>query len=481
VTKVRVRPPAAAAVLHGHPWIYRDAIVGALPAVAPGAWVEVWSEAGGGDSADKAQDAQEQKAPMSRARMRVRRDLPGGARGGAPFARGGNERKSWGERLGIGLLDPASPIAVRMWVYDACKGVAPAVSLSALGDGGGLLRERLAQAFRLRAWSQFEPATTTYRLLHGESDNMPGVVIDRYGPWAILRTDGEAARALVQTHRPLFCEALQAFGVEHIALSDGRGKARILEPWTGTTIPDRIQVAEHGLDFLVDLARGQKTGAFLDQRDNRAWVRNVGVPMLSALSPDSRHGGRQQGPNVRGLNLFSYAGGFSLAMAAGGASSVTSVDIAFEGHRTGQDSRKLLDEKGVPTVQACAMEWVTSDVVTFLERARERGDRWDLIVCDPPSYAPSERARNAALASYRRLHQLCASVLRDGGLFCAASCSSHVHLADFLSTLDGGSLGRDDLRIVEVRGAPLDHPSRAEFPEGQYLKFVALRSVRDRA
>jgi 23S rRNA (cytosine1962-C5)-methyltransferase len=117
---------------------------------------------------------------------------------------------------------------------------------------------------------------------------------------------------------------------------------------------------------------------------------------------------------------------------------------------------------------------VTADVGAFLERARKKGETWDLVVSDPPSYAPSEKAVPRALSAYRTLHAACAAVLSPGGTLCAASCSSHVGLDAFLTTLDDAALARADLRVLETRGAGADHPTLPAFPEGRYLKFVVL-------
>jgi 23S rRNA (cytosine1962-C5)-methyltransferase len=201
----------------------------------------------------------------------------------------------------------------------------------------------------------------------------------------------------------------------------------------------------------VDLARGQKTGAFLDQRENRRRVRQ-------------RAAGAE-----RMLNLYSYAGGFSIAAALGGARATTSVDLAPKAHASAQRSFKknALDTK--------PHSFVTADVFAWLERAAKSRERFDLIVCDPPSFAPNERAKRTALAAYAKLHRACAALLADGGTLGAASCSSHVTLEDFLQTLGHDALDRSDLTVTEAFGPPEDHPTPAAFPEGRYLKFVWMR------
>jgi 23S rRNA (cytosine1962-C5)-methyltransferase len=279
---------------------------------------------------------------------------------------------------------------------------------------------------------------------------MPGLVIDRYGAVAVARTDGEAATARTEDFANAVWRALMAQGVSTLVHRVGeRGQIPRLDPLRGAPPPETVLVHEHGVPFVVDLARGQKTGAFLDQRENR---RRVGE--LAA--------GR------RVLNLFSYAGGFSLHAALAGAVQVTSVDVAAAAHATAQASFRAAG------VDPARHVFVTADVYAFLEGAAKRRDTWDLIVSDPPSFAPNEKAVTRALASYRRLHRACAAVLAPRGILCAASCSSHIGMDAFLGTLDDVSLSRDDLRVLELRGAGPDHPTLAAFPEGRYLKFVVL-------
>jgi 23S rRNA (cytosine1962-C5)-methyltransferase len=344
-----------------------------------------------------------------------------------------------GTPIGHGIADPDSTIAVRMWT----AGREP------LDDA--LWRTRAARACALReALFDFE-ATDAFRVLHGEGDRMPGLVVDRYGPVAVVRCDGQGARARVEALADALWPEIERWGVRALVHRlGGKGEMPRLEPLRGEPPPDELVVREHGVPFVVDLAHGQKTGAFLDQRDNRVRV-----------------GELARGRRV--LNLFSYTGGFSLHAALGGATRVTSVDVASAAHATAQASFR---EAGLdPSRHAFA----TADVRAFLDAARARGETWDLIVSDPPSFAPSERALPKALAAYRGLHGACVDVLADGGIFCAASCSSHVDATTFLSTLDEAALARRPLVVTEVRGAGPDHPTPAAFPEGRYLKFVVLR------
>jgi 23S rRNA (cytosine1962-C5)-methyltransferase len=382
-------------VARGHPWVWREAIARGLDGVVPGEEVQL-------------------VAPD-----------------GAP--------------VGRGLADPSSPIAVRVWTRRRDP------------VDASLWRARAARACERRDRLFDGTRTNAFRVLHGEGDRMPGLVVDRYGPVAVARADGAAAATKIVELTEALWPSLEAWGVRTLVLRVGtKGQAPRHELLRGEAPPDTVQVEEHGVPFVVDLARGQKTGAFLDQRENR-----------------HRVGELARGRRV--LNLFSYAGGFSLHAALGGATHVTSVDVAAAAHATAQASFRAAG------VDPSAHAFVTADVRAFLDGAREarrgeRGerDRWDLIISDPPSFAPSEKALPRALSAYRTLHGACASVLAPGGILCAASCSSHVDAAAFLSTLDDAALGERDLAVLELRGAGPDHPTLPAFPEGRYLKFAVL-------
>lgn len=372
----------------GHPWVWREAIARGLDGVGAGEEVQV-------------------VAPD-----------------GAP--------------VGRGFADPGSPIAVRIWTRKR-----EPVDVD-------LWRARVKRACKLRAWMFDGGGTNAFRVLHGEGDRVPGLVVDRYGPVAVARADGAAAQTKMVELADALWPELERWGVCSLVHRVGaKGEPPRLELLRGAPPPDTVLVEEHAVAFVVDLARGQKTGAFLDQRDNR----------------------RRVGELARGrrvLNLFSYAGGFSLHAARAGAAHVTSVDVAAAAHATAQASFRAAG------VDPSAHAFVTADVRAFLDSARGRGERWDLVISDPPSFAPSEKTLPRALAAYRTLHGACAAVLAPDAIFCAASCSSHVDAPVFLSTLDDGALGHRPLSLLELRGAGLDHPTLPAFPEGRYLKFAVL-------
>jgi 23S rRNA (cytosine1962-C5)-methyltransferase len=278
------------------------------------------------------------------------------------------------------------------------------------------------------------------------------MVIDKYGHVAVIRLDGAHLVTWLDTLVPPLAKSLAARGVTSLALRRARDEAgdKRTRTLAGVEPPDRLIVYEHGMAMEVDLAHGQKTGAFLDQRDNRALIRSLGK-------------GR-----TRVLNLYSFAGGFSVAAALGGATHVTSVDVASAAHASAQ--RSFRENKLDPAKHA----FVSADAFAFLDAAARRGDRFDLIVSDPPSFAPNEKTKPRALGAYRKLHAALARVLDRCGILCAASCSSHVTTEEFVGTLDQHTLGRDDLSLVSIHGHAPDHPTLPAWSEGRYLKMVVL-------
>jgi 23S rRNA (cytosine1962-C5)-methyltransferase len=210
-------------------------------------------------------------------------------------------------------------------------------------------------------------------------------------------------------------------------------------------------VLEDGVKFAVDLAHGQKGGLFLDQRENR-----------------ERIGALARGKSV--LNLFGYTGGFSLHAAKAGATRTDTVDVAGPAIEAAKRNFELNE------LQTMNAGFYSEDAFEFLEDAGKRGDRWDIVISDPPSFAPRRDAVLAARAAYTRLHRLAALVTAPRGLLCAASCSSHMGRDDFLQTIaDGVRAAGRRWRLESLHGAAFDHPTLEAFPEGDYLKFAVGR------
>jgi 23S rRNA (cytosine1962-C5)-methyltransferase len=343
-----------------------------------------------------------------------------------------------GRPIGRGLYDARSPIAVRMYTTDPKR---PVDEL--------LVRSRIEEALRMRRGAFDTQTTNAFRWVNGEGDLLPGVVVDVYREVAVVRFDGDAVRVLVDAVVAAVVELGRSLGIESIYERSRGGRGQVL---FGTTPPSPVEILEHSVRFAVDVISGQKTGFFLDQRENRR--------LLRGWSRDAEV-----------ANLFAYTGGFSVQAALGGARRVSSIDsapAAIEGAKANFVLNSL---------DPLEHEFACEDAFAWLARARDAGRRFDVLIVDPPSFAPSEKSLSRALAAYRDLNALALSVLKIDGLLAASSCSSHVTMEHFLGALrDAGTQARRRLRILEMRGQPADHPTLPVFSEGRYLKFVLMRA-----
>jgi 23S rRNA (cytosine1962-C5)-methyltransferase len=352
-----------------------------------------------------------------------------------------------GRFVARGYFDPHSAITVRVLTREPAEAVDAA-----------FWRRRIARAIALRR--ELVEGTTGCRLVHGESDGLPGVVADRYGDFAVVKLYS----AGLTPHRGAIVEGLRAeadglrgvYGRDEIPRDDdeeegGAPAGRVL--W-GAEPPERIAVDEHGMTVLVDVRKGQKTGHFLDQRENRRMVRALARGRAEAL------------------NLFSYTGGFSVAAALGGARHVVSVDVDRDAIALARENFRAngLD----PADHAFAAE----DAFELLARHKREGRRFDLVVCDPPAFAKSQRAVEAALAGYASLNRAALAVVAPGGLLVTASCSARVSVEQFTDAVKEAAFkARVELQLVEETRQPPDHPVSLQFREGRYLKCLVLRRV----
>lgn len=362
-----------------------------------------------------------------------------------------------GRALGRGFWSATTPIAVRM------------LTTAAADEIPALVRSRLAEALARRLTFLDRARTNAFRWVNGEADRLPGLHLDVYASVASVRFDGPGARAfylqpaidllggimaaggplalsaVVERHRGARASAGTATKADTPSKEAAPSNALVL---AGALPGDEVEVLENGLRFGVDVLHGQKGGLFLDQRDNRARVETMAA-------------------GLRVLNLFGYTGGFSVYAARGGARTTTTVDVAAGAIAAA--ARNFARNGFAADGHAC----ITADVFAFLRDAVQQKRTWDLVISDPPSFAPSRRALPAAIAAYERLHGLCAQVVAPNGLFCAASCSSHVDEAAFLGSVTEG-VARAGRRFVlrQVHGAGADHPVVPFFPEGRYLKFA---------
>lgn len=351
-----------------------------------------------------------------------------------------------------GLYDQHSPLAVRVYTLDESESI-----------DASLVAKRLSAAYqvRRRTLPGLGTETTGYRLCHGEGDRLPGIVIDIYGPIAVVITDGDAARTLLSAVVSALKACADELGIttiyERHQRRQGHGGGLLfgnppqLAPEDRGRHPLELVFREHGMRLLVDVENGQKTGMFLDQRENRRLIRDISA-----------------GLSV--WNGFSYTGGFSLAAALGGATRVVSVDRAEAAIDT---ARRNFALAGLPLADH---EFLAEDAFAALARSKTRGEHFDLVIVDPPSFAPTQQAVPGALSAYRRLHEQAIDLVTQGGLLAAASCSSHIDEKAFLSTIcDAAVAKKRAVQLLEIRSQPSDHPTLPAFPEGRYLKFILCR------
>ncbi|MHB1292249.1 MAG: class I SAM-dependent rRNA methyltransferase [Sulfuricella sp.] len=347
-----------------------------------------------------------------------------------------------GAFLALAAYSPKSQILGRVWTYRENETVDEA-----------FLRARLARAIGLR--QELAKTTDGMRLVHGESDGLPGLVVDRYGDTLVMqvlsagmeRWRGTLADLLVELSG---CANLYERSDAEVRDLEGLpARSGILRG----VLPVPLVIREHGLKFYVDVENGQKTGFYLDQRDNR---RRVGE-----LAKDK---------DV--LNCFCYSGGFSLSALQGGARSVLSVDSSAEALALARENVKLNN------LAADRAEWLEADVFKSLRLMRDQGKSFDLIVLDPPKFAPTaHHAANAARA-YKDINLWALKLLRPGGLLATFSCSGGVTADLFQKILAGSALDAGvTAQIVGRFAADADHPAVLNFPEGEYLKGLLLRRV----
>ena len=355
--------------------------------------------------------------------------------------------------LAVGLYDPTSPIRVRILQ-----------SRQPAAIDADWFKTRLAAALRLRLPLMEQPAgraTTGYRLVHGENDGFPGLVIDRYAETLVIKLYTPAWIP----HLKEFCSALaQVSPAEGLILRFSRLVLKQSEfllglsnglALSGPPLAGPILFQENGLVFEADPIFGQKTGFFLDQRENRARVER--------LSRDKSV-----------LNVFAYTGGFSVYAARGGARQVVSVDISPPAMEAAM--RNMAHNRQIPTVAAASHETVTEDAFDFLVRTASEKRKFDLVIIDPPMFAQNQAQTAAAISAYQRLTCLGLGVLRPGGVLVQASCSSRVEAEAFFNSIHQAA--RDSnrrLTEIERTGHALDHP--IGFKEGAYLKCLFARAA----
>jgi 23S rRNA (cytosine1962-C5)-methyltransferase len=345
--------------------------------------------------------------------------------------------------LAVGLYDPDSPIRVRVLHAGKPQAIDTA-----------WWQARLAQALARRD-GLFDATTTGYRVIHGESDGWPGLVLDRYDTTLVLKIYTAAwlprfdeTIALIREAIP--CERLVLRLSRNIQqLAEKQFKVRDGQLLFGAP-PQGVIFSENGIRFEADVLRGQKTGFFLDQRESRREVETLA-----------------QGRRV--LNAFSFSGGFSVCAARGGAVSVTDLDISA--HALESAKRNFALNESFPGVAACRHETVQADAFAWIEKS---ADKFDLIILDPPSLAKRAAEREGAINAYERLNVNGIQGLARGGVLVAGSCSAQVPAVDFFDAVRRAAKksGRAFMELKTMQHPP-DHP--AGFREAAYLKVIYLK------
>ena len=368
--RLRLRPTAESIVRGGHPWVFADSVKEQNREGAPGELAVIF------DRNDKF--------------------------------------------LAVGFYDPDSPIRVRI------LHVGKPIQIDA-----AFWQQRFKEALAKR---NFDETTTGYRIIHGENDGFPGLVLDRYGDTAVFKIYTNAWRDRIHDIVPLL-----------------KSPSVVLRTSRNLNLPDAtvlrgevtgpVQFLENGIRFEADVLRGQKTGFFLDQRENRQIVESLA-----------------KGRDV--LNAFSFSGGFSVYAARGGANSVSDLDISAHALESSRRNFALNN-------LTARHETIQADTFEFL--AQKPARKFGLIILDPPSLAKREAEKPGALRAYRQLVQSALPWLDRDGILVAASCSAHVTPDEFFAT----ALKASGLTEFRRTGSPIDHP--ATFPEARYLKCIYLR------
>lgn len=391
--KIILKPKREDSLLRKHPWVFSGAVAKIEGRPEPGETVDIYSSKG-----------------------------------------------SW---LGRGGYSPKSQICVRVWTFREEEQI-----------DNSFFRSRLEKAIQRRQQWIDAVHTTAYRLVNAESDGLPGLIVDRYGDYAVLQFLSRAADRWRDTIVTELAALLPLTG--YYERSDVKSRAKEgLEQQSGTLMgaepPELVPIVENGIRFQVDIRQGHKTGLYLDQRENRA-----------ALIPFCR--------DREVLNAFSYSGGFGLAALSGGASRVVNIDTSSQTLELASANAELNG------FDMSRMENITGDVFAELRRLRAEEQQFDVIVLDPPKFAENSRQVIKAARGYKDINRVAMQLLRPGGYLFTFSCSGHVIPALFQKIVADAALDAGcDIQIIRQLGQAADHPVLTTFPEGWYLKGLICR------
>jgi 23S rRNA (cytosine1962-C5)-methyltransferase len=352
-------------------------------------------------------------------------------------------RDSQGKVQGVGFLNMNSRIAFRYLTRN------PAVIID---EAFWQNRIRTAMDYRKARYAARTTMPVAFRLVHGEADGMPGLVADVYGKFVVVQFLALGLERWRQTIIETIAEVVNAEGIYERSDSpvrDLEGMTQTSGRVWGTTPPAVIELNDEGAIVLADIINGAKTGLFLDQIENQ-----------KAAASEAR--GREV------LNCFSYTGLFGLRCAVAGASKVTDVEIsaAFNQLNKEQWERNNLDTKH---------EVVTENVFDYLRELDSTGYKTDMVILDPPAFTKKRSSREGAIRGYNEINRMAMRLLNPNGVLVTCSCSHHLSLDEFLDIIYGASIdARREVKLVQQRFQPPDHPISLDAPESGYLKFLIL-------
>ena len=349
-----------------------------------------------------------------------------------------------GEFLAWAAYNAASQISGRVWSWRADE----AINVE-------FFERKIANALAARNTLRLADDSSGMRLIHAESDGLPGLIVDQYGSVLVMQIGSAGAEFWRDTIAEVLQKLCNPVCIYERSDSDSRGLEGLPER-NGVlrgVLPERVEVVEHGLRFNVDVADGQKTGFYLDQRDNRQLTETIAREKTV-------------------LNCFCYTGGFSLYALRGGAKSVLSIDAS-------QDALRIAEGNLIANgLDANAAEWQCDDVFLALRKLRDQGRKFDLIILDPPKFAPTAAFAEKAARGYKDINLLGFKLLNPGGLLATYSCSGGISEDLFQKIIAGAALDAGvDAQIVRHLHASADHPVLLSFPEGAYLKGLLLRTA----
>ncbi len=354
-------------------------------------------------------------------------------------------RDAHGAFLGHGYLNRQSQIVVRLLSWDAEETIDDA-----------FWEQRIRAAIARRASLQQDARTTAYRLVYAEADRLPGLIVDRYGAFLVVQCLTLGIERRRETIAEALSRALSPSGIyerSDVDVREQEGLPPVTGVLAGDAPPPEIEVQEHGHRFLVDIAGGQKTGFYLDQRENRQALARYAA-------------GKEM------LDAFSFTGAFSVYAAAAEAGPITQLDSSGEALEAARRHMALngLDRAGDT--------YERGDVFEVLRLFRDQGRSYDLIVLDPPKFAPTRSYVQRAARAYKDINLLALKLLRPGGMLFTFSCSGGVEADLFQKIVFGASVdAAREVQIVEWLSQGSDHPVLLSFPESAYLKGLACRAI----